>query len=77
MPEHITVKLTADQLSNVQTALEHFLDYLDDHGAKDYPAEDLPEIIDSVKDALDAVGDAGYCHITRPTTKAPAEWGIR
>ncbi len=55
----ITVRLTPDEFANVQTAVEHHLDYLADFGAKDYPEEDLPEIVASYQDALDALDDAG------------------
>lgn len=60
----ITIELTADQFSNVQTALEFRMDWLADWGEKEY-GEDCDEIVASLREALRAVDDAGYRYFTR------------
>ena len=60
----IVITLTPDEVANVQSALEHFLDYLDDHGARDYEDEDLAEIVESYTSALSKVNAAGYEALT-------------
>lgn len=61
----IACYLTPDQLANVQTAIEHFLGYLDDHGEKDYdPADDVAEIRASYLAAAAAIDHAGMLALT-------------
>ena len=61
----ITVQLTPDQLANVQTAVEHFLEYLDDHGEKDYDANDLEDLIQSTVAAELQLYEAGRAFFSR------------
>lgn len=64
-PKEFSVSLTADELSNVTTALEHFLDYLEDHGRFDYDVDDLPEIVESYESALSKINGTAYDALAR------------
>lgn len=55
----IPVWLTPDELANVQTAVEHHQEYLEDHGHRDYPPEDIEEIKQSYENARIALDQAG------------------
>lgn len=63
----INIQVTPDELANLMTAVEHYQDYLDDFGEKDYdPEDDLVELKESVSRAYQALNRAGEEFFSRP-----------